>query len=281
MPRDELRDAERQYLVERPDPVLDESILQCRDDPADEHIARDQHLVVGKMDEQITDRVRSLRNPEYQSHAVDERLRLRARGVGDIGRQRPRSGELASDVPLHEREPLVTGLENHLAAHLGADERGAFERHVSEIVIAVVVRIHHVRDWLVRDSAHRCRDVPAHLVRAPGVDKDHPFVANDDRRVDHVALVEPVRVLDRPEKNVDPVVDLDCPRFGQRLPMRCRAEGEEGDQRADLSHVRIGLPIQADRPVERKVRWHEGPEWRCRAEAPPGRVRVEREVRRS
>ena len=119
----------------------------------------------------------------------------------------------------------MTGLENHLAAHLGADERDPFERHVSEGVIAVVVRIHHVRDGLVRDLAHRRRDVPAHLVRAPGVDKDHPLVAHHDRRVDHVALVKPVCVLDGSEKNVDPLVDLDCPRFRQRLPMRCHAEG--------------------------------------------------------
>jgi len=88
-----------------------------------------------------------------------------------------------------------------------------------------VVRIHHVRDWLVRDSAHGRRDVPAHLVRAPGVDKNHPLVAYDDGRVDHVALIEPVRVLDGSEKNIDPVVDLDCPRFWKRLPIRCRAEG--------------------------------------------------------
>ena len=80
----------------------------------------------------------------------------------------------------------MTGLEDHLAAHLGADERGPFERHVSEVVIAVVVRIHHVRDGLIRDSAHRRRNVPAHFVRASRVDKDHSFVAHDDRRIDHV-----------------------------------------------------------------------------------------------
>ena len=248
MSRDEMRDAERQYLVERADPVLQESILQCRDDPADEYVAGDQHLVVGKMDKQITDRVRPLGNPEYQSHAVDERLRSRARRVGDSGRQRPRSGELASDIPLHDPEPLVTGLENHLAAHLGADERGPFERHVAEVVIAVVMRIHHVRDWLVRDLAHRRRDVPAHLVRAPGVDKDHALVAHDDCRVDHVALVEPVRVLDGSEKNVDPVVDPDCPRFRKRLPIRCRAEGQACEQRAESSGAR-GLAEAAPRAV--------------------------------
>jgi len=96
-------------------------------------------------------------------------------------------------------------------------ERGPFERNVSKVVIAVVVRIHNVRDWLVRDLAHRCRDMPAHLVRASGVDKDHPLVAHDDCRVDHVALVDSVRMLDRSEKDVDPLVDPDCPRFRQRL----------------------------------------------------------------
>ncbi len=68
----------------------------------------------------------------------------------------------------------------------------------------MVVRIHHVRDWLIRDLAHRRRDVPAHLVRAPGVDKDHPLVTDDDCRVDHVALVEPVRVLYGSEKERRP-----------------------------------------------------------------------------
>ena len=218
--RDEIRDIERQYLVERANPVLQESILQCRDDAADEYIARDQHPVVGKVDEQITDRVRSLGNPEHQSHAVDERLRPRACSVGHLGRHRSRSGKLASNISFHDPEPLVSCLENHIAAHLGADERGSFERHVSKVMISVVVRIHHVRDWLVRDLTHRRRDVPAHLVRAPGVNKDHSLVAHDNGRVDHVALVEPVRVLDGPEKNVDPLVDLDCPGLRKRLPIR-------------------------------------------------------------
>ena len=103
----------------------------------------------------------------------------------------------------------------------------------------MVVRVHHMRDWLIRDSAHRCRDVPADLVRASGVDKNHAFVAHDDRRIDHVTLVQLVRVLDGSEKNVDPVADLDCPGIRKRLRMRCCAEGEEGDQSAKPSHEAV------------------------------------------
>ena len=100
----------------------------------------------------------------------------------------------------------------------------------------MVVRVHHMRNWLIRDLAHRCRDVPADLVRASGVDKNHAFVAHDDCRIDHVTLVQLVRVLDGSDKNVDPVVDLDCPGIRKRLRMRRCAEGEEGDQSAEASH---------------------------------------------
>src|SRR5512134_8554 len=100
------------------------------------------------MNQQITDGVRSSRNPEYNSHAVDERLRPRALGIGDRSGQRLCRGELASDSALHDPEPLRSGLENHPATHLGADEGSPLERHISQVVIAMVVRVHDVRDWL-------------------------------------------------------------------------------------------------------------------------------------
>jgi len=57
--RDELRDVERENLVERAEPVPDESILKGRDDLPDKHIAPDDHRVVRKIHKQIADRVRS------------------------------------------------------------------------------------------------------------------------------------------------------------------------------------------------------------------------------
>lgn len=114
-------------------------------------------------------------------------------------------------------------------------------------MVAVVVCIDHVRDWLVGDLVHRCPDVPAHLVRAARVDEDHAFVAYDDRRIDHVALVGTVRVLDGTQKDVHPVVDLERARFRKRLPVRCRAEGHQGDQSAQPSHGCLGLTSKLGR----------------------------------
>ena len=114
----------------------------------------------------------------------------------------------------------MTGLQNHRAAHFRADERSPFERHVPEVVIAVVMCIHHVCDGLLRDLSDRRRNASSYHVRATRVDKDYSLIAHDDSRVDHVPLVEFVRVLNSTEKNVDPIIELSYSRFGQRLTIR-------------------------------------------------------------
>src|SRR5688500_2969426 len=181
VPRYEMPDVERLNLLERADPVLDEPVLQRRNDAVDENVAGDEDFVVRQMDQQVTGGVGSTRNHKDHSYAVNQQFRSGSLGVGQPGGERLRSGERASDRLLHDREPLLAGFENRLAAHLGADQRGALERRVSQMVIAVVVCIDDVRHWLVGDLAHGRSDVPAHLGRASGVDKDDALVAYDDR----------------------------------------------------------------------------------------------------
>src|SRR4030095_16356580 len=98
MSRHEIPDVECLYLVESLNPVLHETILQCRNDLSDEYVVRNQHLVVRQMNHQIIDRVRSSWNPKHHSHTVDEGLRLLSLGVGDLGGHRLCSRELASNI---------------------------------------------------------------------------------------------------------------------------------------------------------------------------------------
>ena len=68
----------------------------------------------------------------------------------------------------------------------------------SEVVVAVMVRVHHVCNRFVADSTHRFPDVLADLVRSARVDQHDSLVAHHDRRIDHEALVDAIRVLHGP-----------------------------------------------------------------------------------
>jgi hypothetical protein len=102
----------------------------------------------------------------------------------------------------------VASFEDHLAAQIGTDERGTVERNVSQVVITVVVCIHHMGDRLVGDFADVRGHVSTHFVRTTGIDKDHSLVTDDDGRIDHVTMVEAIRVLDGTQKDVHAFVDL-------------------------------------------------------------------------
>ena len=238
----EARDAERLDLAERSDPVLDETILQCRHDPVDQHIAGDQHLVVGQIDEHVSGRVRSPRHPEDDAHAVYDRLPPGAPAVGDLGRDRRRPVKFVPDVVFHHREPFGAGLEDQLAALLGAYDRRSLERRISEIVVAVMVRVDDMRDRLVRESLHCRRDMPADRARAARVDQHRALVAHDDGRIDHVALVRGIGVLDRPEEDVHPIVDADDARRRKWLALRRGGDGGEGGQREHAQRARTASP---------------------------------------
>lgn len=99
-----------------------------------------------------------------------------------------------------------------------------------------MMRIHDVGHRLVGDSPHGSSDVPADLGGAAGVDQYHPVVSHDHGRIDHVPLVQRVRVLNRAKEDLQAVVHANRSRLRKALRPRCRPEKEQPDQGHDAWH---------------------------------------------